>query len=339
MGNVRVTGLLRAPADAGHALERIEVEVEGGAGRLRFAQAPGPGARGMLGALLVDDVPTVASLRGAGDDGAVEAHGALVLAPHQGAPLPAVPELRPGAVLDEAGVLALAPLLEQLADGLYTVSLRRGAPPPVGRMGWTRDASGRVELDVAARTGGAVLADLGGGVTVLLAGRDQARRGPLAWVVSADVILGGEGFEARHHDRGDREAFARSPRGALDDGAFRDAVARLRAAAPDVDVGPFTEDRVEPAAQQARALVWDLRAEDGIESVSEPWRERVGVATEMRARVRVKSVTFEIAFVSQDGRRVDEVVVRSGGRYRATGLRPAARALARSLRQLADEGG
>lgn len=340
MGNVRVTGLLRAPHGPSGSfekidrVEKIEVEVQGGRGRLRFAQAAGPGGRGLLGAFLVDDTPAIATLRGG------DVNGALVLPPPAGPALPAIPELGPRAVLDEASVLALAPLLEELADGLYTVSLRERAPSQVARKGWTADVSGMVDLDVAARAGAAVLADLGaGGASVILAGREQAKRGRLAWVVSADVILGADGFEARHHDRGDREAFARSPLGALDDASLRDAIAHLRALDPSTDFGPFTEDRVEPAAQQASALAWDLRAEDGIETVSEPWRERVGAATELRVRVKVKSVTFEVAFVSHDGRRVDEVVVRSGTRFRATGLRPAARALARSLRQLADEGG
>ena len=125
----------------------------------------------------------------------------------------------------------------------------------------------------------------------------------------------------------------------LDDVALRAAVAALCATPPRAALGPFTEDRVEPAAQQARALVWDLRAEDGIDDVSDPRRDaKKGAATEFVARAKVKSVAFEVAFVSRDGRHIGEVVVRSHNRFRATGLRPAARGIARTLRQLADEG-
>jgi hypothetical protein len=329
VGKVRVTGVLR---EAG-AIALVEVEVQEGSGRLRFAQGPGPGGRGAVGAFVVDDVPVVVVLRGADED------GALVLPRPAGAPLPPVPPLPPGAALDEERVLALAPLLGELGDGLYTLALKNDERMHLARSGWTPDVAGLVDLDVAQRRGGAVLADLGAaGASVIVAGREQAKAGPPAWVVKADVILEAPGFEARVHDRGAREAFARAPSGALEDIALRDAIAHLRAIDPLIDVGPFTEDRVEPAAQQARALVWDLRAEDGIESVSDAWRERVGEATEMRARVKVKSVSFEVGFVSHDGRRVDEVVVRANGRFRATGLRPAARTIARSLRQLADEG-
>jgi hypothetical protein len=286
----------------------------------------------VVGAFLVDGAPVVATLQGS------EEAGAIVFPQQPGVALPAVPAIPAGAHLDEPGVLALAPLLAHLADGLYTLELSQGGPLHVARVGWTPDVAGMVDLDVAVRHGGAVLAVLSTGERVVLAGRDQARQGPPVWLLKSDVILGAPGFEARHHDRGAREAFARSPDGVLADVVLRDALAHLRAVDADIDVGPFTEDRTEPAAQQARALVWDLRAEDGIESVSDTTRERVGDATEMRARVRVKSVSFEIAFVSHDGRRVDEVLVRSQNRFRATGLRPAARTLARSLRQLADEG-
>jgi hypothetical protein len=333
VASVRITGVQRREG----RLERVEVEVSGGAARLRFAQAAAPGGKGMLGALVVDEVPAVVALGGS------ETDGALVLPPPAGSTLPSVPALIVGRDLEAMGeesVLGLAPLLAELADGLYTISLSSRGALHIATIGWTADVAGLVDLDIAARQGGAVVADLGAAsAAVILAGRDQAKRRPPAWVITADVTLGAPGFEARLHDRGAREAFARAPGGALDDAALRDAVAHLRAVEPEVDLGPFTEDRIEPAAQQARALAWDLRAEDAIEEVSEPWRARVGSATEMRARVKVKSVTFEVAFVSHDGRRVDEVVVRTGGRFRATGLRPAARALARSLRQLADEGG
>ncbi len=322
---MRITGLRRGA----EGVNLVEVEVQGGSGRLRFGQGPGPVPGTHAGAFVIDGAPAFVVLEG-------EEPGGLVLPPPGGAALPAVPPLAARPLLDEETALGLAPLLEEFADGLYTVTLSPRGPIHNARVGWSADIAGIFEPDIAARKGAPVYADLGVAGSVLLAGRDA--RGPPSFVVRADVVLGGAGFEARVHDRGAREAFARSPTAVLDDTALRDAVAHLRAIDPAVDVGPFTEDRVEPAAQQARALAWDLRAEDGIESVSDPWRQRTEDATEFRCRARVKSVTFEVAFKSPDGRHVDEVMVRSGNRFRATGLRPAARALARTLRQLADEG-
>lgn len=326
MGNVRVTGILRGRDGE---IARVEVEVQGGSGRVRFAQGPGPLPDSQVGALVVDDVPEVVAFEAGGDNGALAFMSA---AP---SPLTKAPAAAP--LLDENRVLALRDVLLQLGDGLYTVGASTSCLPPRPRRGWTKGSVGVVDLVAAPEHGAAVLASLGRSF-VLLTGRAAANAGDGAWVIAADVIVDAGGFEPRLHDRGAREAFARSPRGALDDAALRDALAALRAADAEVPLGPFTEDRVEPAAQQARALVWDLRAEDGIESVADPVRERVGAATEFRSRVRVKSVTLELAFVSMDGRHIDEAIVRSGTRFRATGLRPAARTLARTLRQLADEG-
>jgi hypothetical protein len=315
------------------ATSRLEVEVQGGCGRILFVQGGGPLADSQIGALLVDGVPQIVVFQAGGDNGVLALPpaarpSALVSAPHS-AP-----------ALDEATVLGLEALLLQLGDGLYTVGAIAASLPPRRLRGWAKGGGGGGGvLDVlAADDGGApVLASLGRSFA-LLGGRRRAARGSAAWIIAADVIIDAAGFESRIHDRGAREAFARSPRGGLDDGVLRDAVAAFHAASPKVELGPFTEDRIEPASQQARALAWDLRAEDGIESVADPTRERVGALTEFRARARVKSVTLEIAFVSFDGRRIDEVLVRSGTHFRATGLRPAARTLARTLRLLADEG-
>jgi hypothetical protein len=327
-GNVHVTGLLRGRDGE---LSRVEVEVQGGSGRVRLAQGLGPLPDSQVGALVVDDVPEVVAFEAGGDN------GALALLSPASAPLKTAPSATP--VVDEARVLALSDVLLQLGDGLYTVGASTSCLTPRPLRGWSKGGVGVVDVVAAPDGGAAVLASLGRSFA-LLAGRTAATSGAGAWIIAADVIVDASGFEPGLHDRGAREAFARSPRGALDDAALRDALAALRASDPDVALGPFTEDRVEPAAQQARALVWDLRAEDGIESVADPVRERVpgSAATEFRSRVRVKSVTLEVAFVSMDGRHVDEAIVRSGPRFRATGLRPAARTLARTLRQLADEG-
>lgn len=323
---MRITGILRG---ADGFPSRVEVEVQGGSGRLRFMQGAGPLPDSQIGALVIDDVPQVVVFEAGGDN------GALALKPGGAAPLVEAPGAPPS--LAESAVLSLAGVLAQLGDGLYTIGTSEASLLPRPRLGWTGGSVGVVDVDAAADGGAPVLAALGRSFALLGGRRAAAMSGP-AWIVAADVILDAPGFEVRTHDRGAREAFARSPRGVLDDGALRDAVAALHAHSPGLDFGPFTEDRIEPAAQQARALAWDLRAEDAIEEVAEPVRERVGNATEFRARVRVKSVTLEVAFVSLDGRRVDEAVVRSGTRFRATGLRPAARTLARTLRQLADEG-
>ena len=320
---LRVTGV----QSVNDSVVRFEIEVHMGAGRIRFQQGPGPLPHTQVGALVIDDVPVVLALAG---------HGMLALPSPATDPLPSVTSLP---ALDEASVMALSPLLRMLGDGLYAVtttptsSVRAAAGFAVAH----RDDV--IDVATASSAGVPVLASLGDGVRALLAGRAAAKRGEPAWLIGADVMIDAPGFLARMHDRGAREAFARAPSGALDDHALRDALAHLRALNDSVDVGPFSEDRVEPAAQQARALVWDLRAEDGVDNVSDTWRESNGDATEFRARVKVKSVQFEVAFTTRDGRHIDEVVVRSGVRFRATGLRPAARSLARTLRQLADEGG
>lgn len=323
MGSLSITGSVQE-----HGAPRLlEVEVKGGSGRLCFAHAPGPVPDTTLSALLVDGAPVAVALAGA-------VEGALVFA-GSAAPLPAVSARLPR--LDEEGVQALAPLLLQLSDGLYTLAIDEAPPAPVRRAGWLDRPPRLVDLRVAAEGGASVIASIGK-TWVSLAGAAALEHQAPAWVLRAEVIVEAPGFVPRVHDRGAREAFARSPRAVLDDRALRDAVAALRSLAHDGDLGPFAEDRVEPAAQQARALAWDLRAEDGIETVAEPVRASTDRATEFRASVRVCGVALEVGWVTFDGRHIEEAVVRAGGRFRATGLRPAARALARTLRQLAEEG-
>ncbi|MCC7072432.1 MAG: hypothetical protein IT383_13975 [Deltaproteobacteria bacterium] len=323
MATIDITGTL----DERGTRRLIEIEVRAGSGRLRFARAPGPSSDTTLTALVLDELPLALVLAGASD-------GALVLAT-SAARLPAVSARPPR--LDDEGVEALAPLLAELSDGLYTLAIDREPPVPVRRAGWLAAPPRLVDARVAHEAGTPVVASLGK-TWVALAGAAGLEHQAPAWVLRADVIVEAPGFAARAHDRGAREAFARSPQGVLDDRVVRDAVAAHRALARDEDLGPFSEDRIEPAAQQARALAWDLRAEDGIENVAEPERVSTDRATEFRASALVHGVPLEVGFVSFDGRHIDEAVVRSGGRFRATGLRPAARALARTLRQLAEEG-
>lgn len=324
MGTVSITGMV---GERG-AVRLLEVEVKGGSGRLGFAQGPGPLPDTSLSTLVLDGHPVAVAVAGA-------AEGALVFASTAGT-LPAASARLPR--LDDDGVQSLAPLLLDLGDGLYTLAIDHQPPAPVRRAGWLEDPPRLLDLRIAAEGGASVIASLGK-TWVALAGAAGLEHQAPAWVLRADVIVEAPGFVARVHDRGAREAFARSPRGVLDDRALRDAIAAHRALSRDEDLGPFGEDRVEPAAQQARALAWDLRAEDGIESVAEPTRASTDRATEFRASVRVRGVAFEVGLVSFDGRHIDEAVVRTGARFRATGLRPVARAMARTLRQLAEEGG
>ena len=323
VASIDITGTL----DERGTRRLIEIEVRGGSGRLRFARGPGPTPDTTLTALVLDEVPLALVLAGS-------SNGALVLAT-SAARLPPVSARAPR--LDDEGVDALSPLLAELADGLYTLAIDRAPPAPVRRAGWLPSPPRLVDARVADEAGTPVVASLGK-TWVALAGAAGLEHQAPTWVLRADVIVEAPGFAARMHDRGEREALARSLRGVLDDRMVRDAVAAHRALARDEDLGPFSEDRIEPAAQQARALAWDLRAEDGIESVAEPERASTDRATEFRASVRVHGVPLEVGFVTFDGRHIDEAVVRSGARFRATGLRPAARALARTLRQLAVEG-
>ena len=304
--------------------------MQGGAGRVRFVQGRGPLVDSQIGALVIDDLPRVVVFQAGADDGVL----ALSMVSDV-EPLVLPPSAPPS--LDERAVLALTEVLSQLGDGLYLIGASAVSSPPRQHCGWLQGMVGVIDVGMAGEEGAPVLAALGRSFALLGGRRSALACGP-AWIIAADVIIDAAGFEGRVHDRGAREAFARSPRGMLDDSSLRDAVAALRGMRSTIDLGPFTEDRIEPAAQQARALAWDLRAEDGVDEVADPQRARVGHATEFRARVRVKTVTLEVAFVSLDGRRIIEAVVRSGGRFRATGLRPAARTIARTLRQLTDEG-
>ncbi len=156
----------------------------------------------------------------------------------------------------------------------------------------------------------------------------------MAWVFAAVLLIEAEGFTAEKHDRSAREAFARSPRTMFEEGALRDAIAAHCERLPQADLGPITQDRTEPAAQLAGSVFAELSREEGLTDVSPMRRERVSRSTEFRSRVSLGNVLYEVALITDDGRRLHEAVVRSGHQYRATGLRPAGRAIGRCLRQL-----
>lgn len=337
---VRVTGYLPGP-DAAHGGFAIEVEVLGGSGRLRFAHGLGPGGQGTVDVLMLDGTPVVVACRS--DEGS----GTLVLPSTRGPSLPEVPMRSPPSsadVLTErvlAEVVAgLAEILVELTDGLYVVRRDNVEAPLLASSlapGWCAGGAVEVTLVEAAPLGTSVCARVGAaGARVVLAGAGGARPEVL-WVISAEALSEATGFEPWQHDHGAREAFTRSPFVLVEDAALRHAVARLRELHPEASVGPMTEDRLEPAVQQARALVWDLRFEDDVAHVSDLVRVPLGEVTEYRALTTVRARSWEIAFVTRDGRRLDEALVRVDGRFRATGVRPAARALGRVLRALAVE--
>ncbi len=329
-----VTGVQRTPDGK---VRLVEVECRALGGRIAFAQASLPGIAGTVAALVVDQAPLVVVVGGE-DGGCLMLDGRLP--PH---PLPQGRDLA-GDELDEARVVAaVAHLFPLFADGLYSVTWERAPPPVVPGISFVRttDARPRRVVDpgsLAPDEGEPIVADLGGPFAVLLGGRGALLSGQGTFVISAGFVLEAAGFEARAHDRGAREAFARSPRALLDDGALRDAWAAHRRRHPDATLGPLTEDKLEPAAQVARAVVWDLRAEEGVDSASELVRERVGRATELRVQVALAGASWDVALVSHDGRHLQEAVVRQGQRFRATGVKPSGRAIARVLRALAAEG-
>jgi hypothetical protein len=298
----------------------LEVEVQDGAGAVRFAQNTMGGTT--FAAILVDDEPRLVSAHGPASSGA-----ALFLA----APPAQLPHVDGALPVSEALVAAATPLLDQLADGLYVLESAPSAlvPPKAGLA-----TSGAYELPGASPLG--VPVDLAlPGVSLRVSGADA--RVAAALTIRADVIVERAGFTALEHDHGAREAFARSPGVALDLRVLRDAIARHGARYETVDLGPFSLAVLEPAREQARALVFDLRLEDAVEMAAEPIRV-AGPVTEHVAWVRALTIPFEVAFLTRDGLRIDEVAIRTFGRLRASGVRPAARAIAKVLRALADEG-
>lgn len=327
-----VTGVRRS---AEGDVQLVELESRAAVGRVAYAQAALPGVAAPIAALVVDGAPLVVVVPGA-RGGALALQGRAP--PH---PLPTGRE-DDAVALDEArAVRALGHLLPLLQAGLYSVTKERLAPAVApGPSFAPADPGARLVFDVeglAPDGGEPIVADLGPSFGVLLGGRAALLSGQAAYVVSAGFVVEAAGFEAHAHDRGAREAFARSPRALLEDGALRDAWAAHKKRFPVADVGPFTEDRVEPAIQLARAVVWDLRAEDGVQSVSDVTRERAGRTTELRVEVVLGGRAWEVAFVSTDGRHLHEAVVRRGPRFLATGLKPSGRAVARCLRALCEE--
>lgn len=327
-----VTGAQRAPDGK---VRLIEVEARGGGGRVAYAQCAVPGLQVPAAALVVDGLPVVMVVVGGRG-------GCLALAGR--APPHALPTGRDDDALEleearaTAAIAHLAPVLDA---GLYSITRERLAPATTpGPAYQPTEAGARRVVDVpglAPDEGEPIVADLGPAWGVLLGGRAALLRGQAAYVLSASFVVEAVGFEARAHDRGAREAFGRSPRALLDDGALRDAWAAHRRRFPQVDLGPFTEDRIEPAAQLARAVAWDLRAEDGVHAVTDVLRERAGRGTEFRVEAMLGGRAWDVAIVSSDGRHLHEALVRQGPRFLATGLKPSGRAIARCLRALADE--
>lgn len=320
MAPLRITGEQTPPGSS--ARSRVEVEVHGGTRRLAFAQAAF-GAHSVLAALTVDGLPRVLTLHGAH-------RGALVVGPAAAG----LPMLTGHAALDDTSIAALEPVLGLFADGLYTITT--GACVPAEAPPDFVEGGGRFTLP-GAPVGGVPVAVLLEHTSLVLSGVYAARAGAPAVLVAADVILDAPGFVAHAHDRGAREAFSRAPGHVLDGRLLRDAVASHCARHPDAELGPLALAELEPAAGDARALLLALALEDIVEGVGDLVRLE-GARTDFQTVVRARALAFEVALVSADGQRIDEVVIRLQGRLRASGVRPAARAIARALRQLADEG-
>lgn len=361
---IEVTGVRTDPQGA---VVLVEVEARAGGRRLAFGQVaePAPGG-GTISGLSVDGWPLALVVTG-------EVRGSLLLCggrPHLPLPPASAAELADGFREDRVEA-ALGLLLALFTDGLYSVT-RRALPPPRlmgGGLVLRCPREGAEVIDpgpLAPDEGVAVAADLSDGWFLLLGGRDALTRAEPALVISAGFLVAAEGFVAHRHDREKREAFARAPSFVLDDLALRDALAAHRQLYPKADLGPLAEDRTEPAAQLARAVFWDIASEDGVEAVTEEVRVSVGRTTEFRATVTLSGAAYEVALVSEDGRRLGEALIRDppkrrlrpdqsvtaphtltslipsegvehAGRYRATGIRPAARAIGRALRQLRRE--
>lgn len=334
-GRVEITGV---QTGAGGETLLVEVQADFGGKRLQLGQAGPLSINGTVHGLAIDGLPTVLVSRG-DDAGAICLRSAL--RPPQ---LPTVEVRAPEDLRDLDRDLvrrAIAPILPLFVDGLYSITVaqvpKAEVPGPAFlRQPRDRKPKARV-IDpglVAPDDGHPIVVDLADGWFALLGGRNRLQEGATAWVVAADLMVEASGFTAEKHDRAAREAFARSPTQMFSDGSVRDAIAEHCQRLPGANLGPLTLDRLEPAAQLATAILAEVAQEEGITDVGPVRRERIARSTEFRARVAVDTALFDLALITDDGRRIHEAVVRSGHQYRATGLRPSGRAIGRCLRAL-----
>ena len=334
-GHVEITGV---KTGGGGETLLVEVEAESHGKRLHLGQAGPLPIEGTVHGLAIDAIPTVLIAKGP-DGGAICLRSAL-----RPPPLPTIEVRAPDTFADLSKDLvrrAIAPILPLFVDGLYSVTLAHLPPAEVPGAAFLRQPEDRKPkarvIDpglVAPDDGAPIVADLDDGWFALLGGRTGLKEGATAWVIAADLLVEEPGFIAEKHDTAAREAFAKNPRQVFHEGAVRDAVAAHRARLPTADLGPLTPDRLEPAAQHAGAIFAELAREEGVRDVGPVRRERIGRSTEFRVQTAIETQIFDVALITDDGRRLHEAVVRSGTQYRATGLRPSWRAIGRCLRQL-----
>ncbi len=314
---VEITGVRRSP---GGETSLVELEAPGGAGGLQLAQSQTDTS---LHGALVGDAPLVLV------DGV--RRQALLLST---APQPPLPALAPwGAFTEEAVGEALRPLVGRLGAGLFSVEERELSAPLVPG---PAPVSGPCLLDpgaLAPDDGAATALDLGGGFLLLLGGRAALGAGGRGVVLSGRFLLGGDGVEMRRHDLGAREGYARSWRHLFEERVIRDAVLAHQLANPDVDLGRFGPDVLEPAAAQARALLFDLGLLSGAPTLMRPERVPEGDEVAFVARVADVEGPLQLILVTRDGTTLAEGRVRCGERWE-TGIRPSARALLKAYLRL-----
>jgi hypothetical protein len=325
--HVEITGVRTGP---GGAVVLVELEARAGGGRISLAHLPDgetPAVRGLAidgrpVVLVTDETPPAV----------------LSMLPSV---IRALPPAEATVNLTEHGAReALGALLPCFTDGLYSVST--ATLPAAVRLptSFVRDVATPVVIDlgpIAPDSGPPVVADLAGGVFALLAGRDALRNGASALVISASFIVEADGFERRHHDRAARERFARHPTHVFDEARLRDAVFAHAMRHTGADLGPFALDRVEPTWQLAQGIAKDLAAVADVVEVRGPERSLEGRIVEYKLGVEHAGLRFLVGLRTDDGRHLHEATVRRGGAYQATGLKPAARAIARCLRELVRE--
>lgn len=320
----RITGV---QTDGSGVVCLVEIEVLAGQRRLAFGQSgASPNGLPALHGVSLDGLPfAVVSEEPPGFVG-------LGLEP--------MPERLPGIAtsstgVDEADIVAhLAPWLGHFTEGLY--SIRRQVLPVPCIIGHDFvEGSGPVVFDHAtwaSDEGAGLVAELSPEVYLLLTGRDALRRGDPAFVVSGGFVIEAPGFEARHHDRGAREAFARTHQHVWPDRVLRDAVANHRAVFPEARLGPLDEDTLEPAATKARALVASVREKLGVDENGRRLSTLFG--TEFRFPLVVARGAAWLVLLSLDGQDLHEAQILVGERVQLAGVRPSLRAILRALRQV-----
>jgi hypothetical protein len=325
--HVEITGVRTGP---GGSVVLVELEARAGGTRIAFGQRPAGEGKAVHG-LAIDGRPVVLIT----DE---TPPAALAMLPSV---IRALPSAEATVILTEQGAReALGALLPCFSDGLYSVSSATVPAPTRLSTSFAREVDTPVVIDlgpIAPDGGTPVVADLAGGVYALLAGRRALAKGASALVISASFIVEADGFERRQHDRAARERFARHPTHLFDEARLRDAVFSHAMRHADADLGPFALSHVEPAWQLARGIALDLKEASDVLEVRGPERASEGRTIEYKIGVEVAAHRFLVGLRTDDGRRLHEATVRRGGAYRATGLKPAARAIVRCLRELVRE--